>query len=241
MKDAFLAPAPVISWAIISAILAISGPLGSYGALPFGARAIFWSIAVAVSIICGMTVRLVVQRLMRGAGFWIISVVAVTVTVLLLSGPLLLFTEYMESDERAWAPGLPQIMVMIFLFGMGVSAFRWLLLRSQTPEETPKPPRLLQRVEPDLRGRLIRCTAVDHYVSVWTDKGEARVLMRFSDAIDELGGADGLRVHRSHWVATDAVAGHSTDKGRVFLELEDGSQVPVSRNFRPKVEALGLL
>jgi len=44
-------------------------------------------------------------------------------------------------------------------------------------------------------------------------------------AIDELGGADGLRVHRSHWVATDAVAGHSTDKGRVFLELEDGSQV----------------
>ena len=39
----------------------------------------------------------------------------------------------------------------------------------------------------------------DHYVEAFTTAGSTLVLMRFADAVSELEGADGLRVHRSYW------------------------------------------
>ena len=45
----------------------------------------------------------------------------------------------------------------------------------------------------------------DHYVRIHTALGSELVLMRLGDAIQELDGLEGERVHRSWWVARRAV------------------------------------
>lgn len=146
-------------------------------------------------------------------------------------------------------PALPRWCSSSCIFGVGISAFRALLApvpqvgqeqEQAAPADAGKP-RLLARVDAALHGDVIRLAVYDHYVSLVTSVGEAKLLMRFSDAIAELDGVDGLQVHRSHWVAVPAVVEADCAGGRVILKMADGSQVPVSRNFRADVEARGLL
>ena len=52
---------------------------------------------------------------------------------------------------------------------------------------------------------------------------------------------DGVQVHRSHWVAWDAIAAVESADGRAVLRLKRGETIPVSRSHREKLEARGLL
>jgi len=101
-------------------------------------------------------------------------------------------------------------------------------------------PRILQRLPEEWGKKILRITVRDHYVEIVTDRTKEKVLMRFSDAISEAEGIPGLQVHRSHWVAEDAVRTIEREKGRMFLTLEDGSRIPVSRGFRTAVMEAGI-
>lgn len=77
----------------------------------------------------------------------------------------------------------------------------------------------------------------DHYVEVTTQKGSALVLLRLADAIAETRGIDGLQIHRSHWVARDAVKALKRVEGRPMIETTSGALLPVSRSFLAPVRA----
>ena len=61
------------------------------------------------------------------------------------------------------------------------------------------------------------------------DDDRRRSMLRLSDAVAELEGLEGAQVHRSWWVARDAVRGVKRGDGRAVLTLEGGIEVPVSR------------
>lgn len=83
--------------------------------------------------------------------------------------------------------------------------------------------------------------AQQHYIKILTDDGSKTVLFRFSDAVEQLPKDSGLRVHRSWWVHKDFVESISKDKNRLFLNLKNGMQVPVSRTYYlAACEMLGL-
>jgi DNA-binding LytR/AlgR family response regulator len=63
--------------------------------------------------------------------------------------------------------------------------------------------------------------------------------MRMRDAIDELEGVRGLQVHRSWWVANDAVERVERDGDRLRLRLVNGLVVPVARSQTGAVKAQG--
>jgi DNA-binding LytR/AlgR family response regulator len=63
--------------------------------------------------------------------------------------------------------------------------------------------------------------------------------MRLSDAADELEGLEGAQVHRSWWVARDAIVEARRGDGRATLTLKDGSEVPVSRTYARQLRARG--
>ncbi len=88
---------------------------------------------------------------------------------------------------------------------------------------------------------LIRLSMNDHYVEVETAKGATLILLRFSDALEELGGADGLQVHRSHWGAKDAVESARRDGSRLYLMLKSGQEIPVSRTYRAAAREAGMI
>lgn len=96
-------------------------------------------------------------------------------------------------------------------------------------------PALLRRLALQNRGALQHISVEDHYSLVRTAAGSELILLRFSDAVREAEPADGMQVHRSHWVARDFVAAFRSEKGRARLVLKDGSSIPVSRSFAPEV------
>lgn len=100
---------------------------------------------------------------------------------------------------------------------------------------------LMKRLPPHLRGRLRHMSMQDHYVEVNTDKGSGLILMRLGDAIAQAEPVAGLRIHRSHWVARDAVSGCVRRNGRLFLVLSDGAELPVSRRYVADVRNAGLV
>lgn len=99
------------------------------------------------------------------------------------------------------------------------------------PSTTP-PPKFLERLPLKLRGAEVWAVeAEDHYLRLHTSKGQDLILMRLADAVSELDGLEGMQVHRSWWVARDAIADARRGDGRATLTLKDGSEVPVSRTY----------
>ena len=76
-----------------------------------------------------------------------------------------------------------------------------------------------------------------HVIVALCELGKTSLLMRFSDAMDEVEDHLGAQVHRSHWVAWGAVTTVCREGGKLVLQLQSGQQIPVSRNHRAKVDA----
>ncbi len=87
---------------------------------------------------------------------------------------------------------------------------------------------------------LLSLEAHDHYLRVSTTRGSELILLRLSDAQQELTNYPGLRVHRSWWVAKDAIERVSRSNGRTNLVLRDNSTVPVSRTYLKSLKEFGI-
>lgn len=98
---------------------------------------------------------------------------------------------------------------------------------------------LAARLPAHLGGEIHALRAEDHYVRVYTALGSALLLMRLSDAISELGGLGGERVHRSWWVARAAVKSVRREGRKLVLVLPGGVEAPVTREAAPKLRKAG--
>ncbi|SFI55046.1 LytTR family DNA-binding domain-containing protein [Albimonas pacifica] len=102
-------------------------------------------------------------------------------------------------------------------------------------------PAILRRLPQRKRGALLRLSMSDHYVGVATEHGEEMLLMRLSDAIAETAPEEGLKVHRSHWVARRAVRAVEPEGDRATLVLTNGERIPVSRTRMQVLRTAGWL
>ena len=100
--------------------------------------------------------------------------------------------------------------------------------------------KFLNQLPVEKRGKLYCLEMSDHYVKVYTDKGNHMLLMRFKDALAMLEPLDGLQTHRSWWVALDAVASVRKEARKVTLVLENDLEVPVSRTYQNQVKEAGI-
>ncbi|HEX8307777.1 MAG TPA: LytTR family DNA-binding domain-containing protein [Allosphingosinicella sp.] len=98
----------------------------------------------------------------------------------------------------------------------------------------------LRRLPPALGRDLLSLQMQDHYVQAQTALGSALILMRFRDAVQELGDR-GVQVHRSWWAAFEAMEGLERNGRSARLRLRGGLTLPVSRACLPAVrEALSV-
>jgi DNA-binding LytR/AlgR family response regulator len=65
--------------------------------------------------------------------------------------------------------------------------------------------------------------------------------MRLADAVDLMGDCPGARSHRSWWVAKAAVKEVRRENGRVWLQLSNAVEAPVSRNYTSELRKAGWL
>jgi len=97
--------------------------------------------------------------------------------------------------------------------------------------------RLLDRLPLAVGRQLVSISADLHYLNVVTRRGRATVLGSLGEAERELGEC-GVRIHRSHWVARDAIRRLRRTAGGWRCELMDGRSLPVSRRRAADVKRL---
>lgn len=122
-------------------------------------------------------------------------------------------------------------------------AIAWLSRREVFLQASPSPglapPALREKLPPrQARARLLAVEAEDHYLRIHTEAGDTLTLMRFADALKALEGMDGVRTHRSWWVARSAVEEARWRRGRGDLVLAGGLLAPVSRAYAASVRTL---
>lgn len=89
--------------------------------------------------------------------------------------------------------------------------------------------RLPDILPPNIRGQVISLKAQDHYVEVATEKGMHLVRISLKEAIEMLPPHLGIKVHRSHWVAVDAIVSMEKSGERYFVVLSGGRKVPMAK------------
>ncbi len=96
---------------------------------------------------------------------------------------------------------------------------------------------LRARLPPHLDAVIIALKAEDHYVRVYTEKGDTLVHYRFRDAVQDLRGVDGLQVHRSYWVRRSAITRRSVRANNHVLQVGNDLSIPISRSFQRALDA----
>ncbi len=76
---------------------------------------------------------------------------------------------------------------------------------------------------------VVALSAEQHYVRVYTIRGQTLVLFAFSRAVGAVLRFEGLQVHRSHWVRLKHVVDLSGTTRGLRCRLSNGINVPVSR------------
>jgi hypothetical protein len=236
----------VLVGVVIGALMALSGGFGG-GRLPLGSRLVYCEGLVLVGVGLG-----------RGAVVWIVPrpwfetrrLLAALLITLAVGLPMTVVSALAVS----WVHRLPldlALLADVFPTNLATTAavvVLSLLAQSRAGAEThaaPKgapPPRFLARLPPKLSGAsLWAVQAEDHYLRLRTSLGEDLILMRLADALAELEGIEGARIHRSWWVARAAVTAVERAEGRAALVLPDGARAPVSRTYLKPLREAGWL
>lgn len=226
-------------------VLALTGAFGS-GSAPFLLRLSFW---VPVMLAGGLWGHLCSQAIERWIDMDERPWLAVTVLTVMITGPVALLVWGVTGlifDGRVYPlQVLPLMLVPVAVITATVSAINVFLGRAQ-PIQTHAAPvgqaaaRFPDRLPLKLRGAAIRAVqAEDHYLRIHTDRGSDLILMRLSDALDELQGLEGAQTHRSWWVAREAVRDVARGDGRATLTLEGGVSAPVSRKYAKALRDAG--
>lgn len=95
------------------------------------------------------------------------------------------------------------------------------------------PTTFLTKIPQHIGRNLIALEAQEHYVRVYTDQGSELVLYRFGDAVTELEAIGyGIQVHRSFFVAPDAIQEIERSGKSFTLRMQNGLEIPVSQSYR---------
>lgn len=240
--------------AILVAAGTLAGPFGTYEDLGPIDRFVYWAGAI---LACGLVMEFLLIAALTHPLLRLPGWARLALAVFVGSFPAALAVLGLEYGLRGNPPE-PAFAVWVWLLVVGVAALVSLVeyrevLRppatvqgAQGPvpsasrrQDAPQPatPRgdtrpgalFLRNLDPDLGDELVSLSKQDHYLEVVTRQGQALILKRMSDAVAELDRYPGLQIHRSHWVALDAVADIGRENGRAVVRLDDGRNLPVSR------------
>lgn len=244
--------------AFIALVLALLGPFGMF-ALPLGIRLLYWLVvgiggyALYHPAMIGAT-RLALKLDLPAAAMWAAAclVMSVSMTLLIrLANGLLGQRDPFELSAMLQLYGniviVAGIVCLIFWFASAKQRAAIAAAPAVTPtpaaalaEAAPAVP-FLDRLPPQIGTDLIALEMEDHYVRAHTALGSTLILLRLRDAVAELGPVDGAQVHRSWWVARDAIEAVLRDGRNIRLQLRGGLIAPVARNAAAELKRKGWL
>jgi hypothetical protein len=235
----------------VGLLLAVLGPFGTFGA-SFAYRLIYWITLMLAGyilykpVMAGALVlaaRLHLPEVAGWAGAAILASVPMSVVVWWV-GRLGLELRWPDRDQAVLLYG------NVLVIGGLASLLRWYGQRRREPAPAlaaPEPaapivplrPALLDRLPPGFGPTIVALEMEDHYLRVHGAYGSELILLRMRDAVSEVAPLAGAQVHRSWWVARDAVREVHREGRGLRLVLTGGVEARVSRAMVPVLEAEG--
>lgn len=237
--------------AAVGAVLGRIGPFDTFSELPTGARYAYW---IGLTLLLWLQTAIALHLLRDAPARWSWPVRTI-VAALLGALPTAFEVAWAESLLRVSRDLGPVDIAMIYgdvaLIAVVLALPLELIdghrlvgsrrIAASPVAENGDVDELIAALPPERRGALLALEAEDHYLRVHTDRGHALIHRRFSDALGRVAAIDGLRVHRSWWVARGAVERVARDGDRLALHLRGGLVVPVSRTYALAVRDAGLV
>lgn len=230
--------------AVIVLILGISGPFQTFQYFSFGPRLAYWAVMGVVTFGVGSFFGAWSSTAAGNYGFNKVakfvftgfsSGLAVAICVIVLN-ILAMGSHYFTDLKNMLTIAGYSIGISIAIVGL-FSFFG----ENETQQNGAQSARILSRLPVEKRGKLISMSVQDHYVEVVTSRGKHLTLVRLSDAINETEGAEGMQIHRSHWVAFDAIKSVTRQNGKAILLTTGGAELPVSRTYIKSLKESGLM
>jgi hypothetical protein len=238
--------------ALVGLFLALLGPFGTYLIDDMAPRGAYWvgTMVLGVAVYgpaLGIGLKLA-DRL--GGSRWIAAILSVLLASLVHAAltRAIAFALWPQLAELNAPPAFWYLQVLVIalpvVLGFGLVTGRLghrPPARRDLPRTAPGDPQLAAHLPPHL-GREIICLGMeDHYVRVHTARGSTLLLMPFGQAIAEASPIEGLRTHRSWWVARAAVVRAEGDARAMRLRLANGMTAPVARAAVAHLRSLGWL
>ncbi len=226
----------------LGVFLGVLGPYGSYLNGGLGPRILHFVACFWVGTVIFGVLRRVMAAWARQAGVpvWLALAAAVAIGC----APLSIFVGGLAT--RLW-PFLAGKMSPLDWFGQCLM-LSWPVLIYMFYREGVFAPRRgtaevreTEAAAPSPVGEALCLRMEDHYVRIHTAHGSRLVAGPFERVIAGLGDREGLRVHRSWWVARAAVVGVEADGRNLKLRLTNGLLAPVSRASVAKLRQVGWL
>ncbi|MCY7280345.1 MAG: LytTR family transcriptional regulator DNA-binding domain-containing protein [Sphingomonas bacterium] len=237
----------------VGVALAALGPFGSFAIGSFGARLAYWIpaalIGYAIFRPTTLAALLVARRLdLSELGASVVGVLVATVPA---SFAIAYFGGYRPGAEPSFDE-LFQLYIQVGLIGVLVMTVFTLMGRKSAVDQplaatgaAAAPPAIvppfLDRLPGAWADRLVALEMEDHYVRAHGPDTSALILLRMRDAEAELAGIDGMRIHRSWWVARSAVEKVLREGRGYKLRLTNGLEAPVARDRIAVLKAAGWL
>lgn len=256
-----LSPLTVHIWLIAVMVAILAAPFGTDRTMSFEGRALYWLVIVTVSIVAGCGVRATVKGLVGTERSILFDVSAVLMMTAVFSPvPWLAKRGLALSGAEPDTPFL-HTALNVLIISVGVFVARRLTpgvepgsyftsgtsdacmrVSPRADAHGPESARLLRRLPREDRAPILYLCARDHFVEVVTEGGRHTLRMRLGDAMDEMEPVEGFCTHRSFWVARRAIAGMERENAhRFFVIVTNGDRLPISRKYRPDLEASGII
>ena len=235
------------------AVLTLSGPFGTFDSLNLGNRLWFWTVSmvagtmfIQVSVILALKIRPSTMRGVYGAAIIGTLLGSVPATAVIM----IIFENFTGSE--LYNSDFPLLWSNVALVGCIVSCGHVFAQLGSNRNENAAPREstktevleiqhvpLLSRLPNGVRPcQIVSFSMQDHYVEVTTMEGQTLLLMRLTDAINELGELKGARSHRSHWVSERHLVDIKKDGRKSVAVLTDGRKIPISAPYLDGVRAV---
>jgi hypothetical protein len=254
--------------AVAAVFMTITGALGT-DAAPVSTRFLFWIVVMESGALIAMGVEVAISTWGRLKHWpWVESAavafgIALPLTLVVAAMRSILFELPMIP-----AKALIEMFGYVFFVSLIMTSLSVLMghvhIKSSSSQAAPEPlpvpdpatapahsptlspvdivpdTRFRDRLPPHLQeATLYAVQSEDHYLRVHTDRGEAMILHRLSDAITELSAIEGRQVHRSWWVAKAAIQSVRKADSKIEFILTNDLTVPVSRTTAPALRKAG--
>ena len=220
----------IIAFGVI-VVCFLSGPFGTFEALPNGFRLIYWTLIVLSTGLLSLWA----SALIRTQKWIAISRIALVGVVfgLVVSGLVILLSLLLLPPIRRY-PGHIELLMYSFPSATVIfvlSVFLSLSISKADEGKKKVRPALFDRLKKYPKAKkLLSLSAQDHYVEITTELGSELCLIRLNDAISEAAPEEGSQVHRSHWVAKSAIEELEIKGSRGLVRLVDGRTLNVSQS-----------